>query len=610
MKTPFLILAVLAFPPASFASSETQDLAAARQLFEENLAAIHDRDLDAYLACYLESEELVRVGAAGPRLGFDELAAGAGRGPWPDRLEALDLRLVRIRPGVVFGTYRYRVRYGEREETGVSERLFVDTGDGWRIAVTSAFASPPGTPPPPRALVGATLIDGTGAAPVADAVVVIREGRVACAGDRAACPVPEDAGVADVSGHWITPGLIDVHVHLAATGWIDAFPGIADLGDEHPYPEVVAGLRARPERWYRALLCSGVTAVFDVGGYSWLVDHREQARGSLLAPHLAVTGPLLATFDLPVRVGAESMTIYLEDAGVARHGVHALDALGTDAVKLWFVPGKRDFDELEAVVRALGEEAAARKLPIVAHATGIREARIALDAGARVLLHSVMDAELDGDTVRKIADRGVVYVPTLTVPRAIERLGAAFASGEEPEVDDPNGCVDPGTVARIASTPRYRSLETAGDDLASDFVGEEAAGHAAANLQRLAAAGATIAVGTDAGSPMIVHGPSIYGEMEAMQEAGLSPMEVLVAATRGGARAMGREDEIGTVTPGRVADLLVVAADPAADVAHLRQLRFVVRGGELRSIEELRARPVGLGVGDGMKIEISPAETP
>lgn len=587
------MLLVLALPASAFAGTEAQDVAAARQLFARNLAAIQDRDLDAYLACYLASEDLVRVGAGGPRLGFDELAADAGRGPWPDRFEALDLRLAPVRAGVVFGTYRYRVRYGDREESGVSERLFVATGDGWRIAMTSAFAAPPGTPPPARALVGATLVDGTGAAPVADAVVLIRDGRIACAGARNACPVPEDVGVVDLGGNWITPGLIDAHVHLAATGWLDAFPGIAELGDAYPYQETVAGLRRRPERAYRALLCTGVTAVFDVGGYAWLVDHREQARRSTLAPHLAVTGPPLATFDLSVGVGAESMMIYLGSVDDARRGVHALDALAVDAVKLWLVPGQRDFAEVEAVVRALGEEAAARSLPVVAHATGLAEARLALDAGARVLLHSVMDAPLDDATVARIVDGGVVYVPTLTVPRAIEKLGAAFAKGEEPAVDDPNGCVDAGTIARFAATPRYHPLRTGAEDVASDFAGEESHRQAAANLRRLAAAGATIAVGTDAGSPLIVHGPSIYGEMEAMQEAGLTPMEVLVAATRGGARAMGRDDEIGTVTAGRVADLLVVAADPTEDIQHLRQVRFVVRGGEMRSLEELRARPGG-----------------
>jgi imidazolonepropionase-like amidohydrolase len=111
----------------------------------------------------------------------------------------------------------------------------------------------------------------------------------------------------------------------------------------------------------------------------------------------------------------------------------------------------------------------------------------------------------------------------------------------------------------------------------------------AANLKRLAEAGIPIAMGTDAGNPLTLHGPSVYAEMEAMQAAGLTPMQVLVASTRGGAQALGREKELGTVEKGKLADLLIVAADPSRDVANLRQVRWVVRGGVVRPLAELRA---------------------
>jgi imidazolonepropionase-like amidohydrolase len=111
----------------------------------------------------------------------------------------------------------------------------------------------------------------------------------------------------------------------------------------------------------------------------------------------------------------------------------------------------------------------------------------------------------------------------------------------------------------------------------------------AANLKRVHAAGIPIAMGTDAGNPLTLHGPSVYAEMEAMQAAGMSPTEVLVAATRGGALALQRDREIGTVEKGKIADLLVVAADPTADIANLRQARFVVRAGVVRPLAELAA---------------------
>src|SRR5437899_793470 len=211
-----LLLPLIA-PPVRPASASTTaaraagaDVAAARALFEKNLDAIRRRDRDAYLACYLQAPTLVRTGPEGAQLGYDSFVKESGD-VWPDLFEGLDLQLVPIRPGLVYGTYRYRVRYGAREDSGISERFFVKTGAGkagggksggdgadagWKIAVTTAFSATPGTPPPPRALVGATLVDGTGAAPIADSVVIVRGGTIDCAGTRAQCPPP--AGVETV----------------------------------------------------------------------------------------------------------------------------------------------------------------------------------------------------------------------------------------------------------------------------------------------------------------------------------------------------------------------------------------------------------------------------
>jgi imidazolonepropionase-like amidohydrolase len=118
---------------------------------------------------------------------------------------------------------------------------------------------------------------------------------------------------------------------------------------------------------------------------------------------------------------------------------------------------------------------------------------------------------------------------------------------------------------------------------------EKATAMMAANLKRVSDAGVTVAMGTDAGNPLTLHGPSIYREMEAMQAAGLTPTQVLVASTRGGSLAMGAEKTTGTIEKGKAADLLVVEADPTQDVANLRRIRFVMRAGVLHPMEELAA---------------------
>jgi imidazolonepropionase-like amidohydrolase len=170
------------------------------------------------------------------------------------------------------------------------------------------------------------------------------------------------------------------------------------------------------------------------------------------------------------------------------------------------------------------------------------------------------------------------------------RMFASALSGQAPVVDDPNGCVDAKTRTFVASTP----VEGAGkvEAAAVARIGERDAARLKTmnvNLMTVFKAGIPVAMGTDAGNPLTLHGPSVYAEMEAMQAAGMTAMQVLVASTRGGALAMRRDAEFGTVEKGKMADLLVVGADPSADIANLRKLQYVVRGGVVRPQEELRA---------------------
>jgi imidazolonepropionase-like amidohydrolase len=565
------------------------DLAAARAVFEKNLQAIRDKSRDAYLSCYLGSERLARTGPEGFELGYAGLAASAGQG-WPDHIEAADIHLTPVQPGMVYGTYRYRVRYGGREDAGLSERLFVSTPQGWKIALTTAFSSLPGVPPPPRALVGATLVDGTGAPPVRDAVVLIRDGKVDCAGPRAACPVPSGVDATDLSGLWITPGLIDAHVHFSQTGWADGRPDSLDLRDRHPYDKTIADLARHPERFGRTYLCSGVTGVFDVGGYAWTLGLPAWAEPDLEVPRIAAAGPLLSTIDHWLNLPAERQFMVLTDADSARNGVSYLAERGSTAVKVWYIVDKDHPVEKSApAVHAAGEAARAHNLPLIVHATGLAEAKEALRAGAKLLVHSVGDQPVDDEFLDLAKKNEAIYCPTLTVFRGYYRMNAGAAQHRAPAIDDPNGCIDPLTRAKVAETAQVTTPVSADrvKTLETRVTGVERI--AAANLKRVLDAGIPIAMGTDAGNPLTLHGPSVYAEMEAMQAAGLSPMQVLVASTRGGATAMGRAKDFGTVEKGKLADLLIVGADPTADVANLRKVRYVVRGGAVRSLAELKA---------------------
>ena len=586
-----IAVAALAQPTPSSPSkksSSSSDVDEARALFEKNIAAIQRRDRVAYLSCYLDSESLVRTSPDGPVLGFAEFEKQAGA-KWPDMLEAVDLQLVPVRDGLVYATYRYRVRYGGDEHAGLSERLFVKTPKGWRITMTSAFDAPPGTPPPPRAFTGATLLDGTGAPPVKDAVVLVRSGKIECAGTRAACPVPSGVDVTDLSGAFLAPGLIDAHVHFAQTGWADGRPDAFDVRAKHPYEDVQKELRGHPDRFFRSYVCSGVTSVFDVGGYAWSLDLPARAENDTLAPRVRAAGPLLSTIDFWLNLPAERQFIFLKDEETAKTGVAYLASRGAQAVKVWYiVTADRPVEASEAAVLAAGAEAKKKGLPLIVHATGLAEAKVALRAGASLLVHGVMDKPVDDEFLDLLKKSGAIYNPTLVVIEGYVAIAKAAAAGTATPFDDPNGCVDPSTRARLAATPEIEAASVASvHDREVRTAERKALG--LANLKRVRDAGIPIAMGTDAGNPGTLHGPSVYAEMEAMQAAGLTPMEVLVASTRGGSRALSREKEIGTVEKGKLADLVVFAKDPLADIANARTVKGVVRGGVYRTSDELRA---------------------
>ena len=550
-------------------SAVADDLAAARAVFEQNIAAIRNRDREAYLALYLKSDRLVRTGPTGFATGYDEFAKGAG-GAWPDTIEATDMRLTPLRPGMVYGTYRYRVRYGAREITGISERIFMETPEGWKIALTGAIDTPPGTPPSPRAITGATLIDGRGGAPLPNATVLIRDGKIECVGT---CAVPEGVSVVDGKGMWLTPGLVDAHVHFSQTGWADGRPDALDVRATHPYEKTIAALKAHPEVFAKSYLCSGITAVFDVGGYAWTTDLARRFANDTAAPHVSAAGPLLSTLDHWLNLPAERQFIHLKDEASAREGVSYLASHGSRAIKVWYI------DENAAAINAAGAAAEKAGLPLIVHATELAGAKAAVRAGAKLLVHSVWDAPVDEELIALMKERGTMLTPTLTVMGGYVRMFEGNTT-----IDDPNGCVDEATRAKVKSTPARR-----GDASTRGARTRQREALAAANLKRLVAAGIPIATGTDAGNPLTLHGPAIYAEMEAMQRAGMAPMQVIVASTATAARAARLDEVTGTVEKGKSADLLLLDGDPSKDVTNFRRLRFVVRGGVVRGVDELSA---------------------
>lgn len=439
------------------------------------------------------------------------------------------------------------------------------------------------------ALTGATLIDGRGGAPVKNANVIVADGKIECAG--ADCAVPKGAKVVDAKDMWMTPGLVDSHVHFSQTGWADGRPDALDVRALYPYEKTIADLKTHPERFAHTYLCSGVTGVFDVGGYPWTLQLASRFEKDTTAPHISAAGPLLSTLDHWLNLPAERQFIHLKDEASGRDGVKYLAAQGAKAIKVWYIVSRElPVEQSEPFVTAVGDEAKKHGLPLIVHATGLEEAKAALRAGATLLVHSVWDLHIDDEFIALAKKNGTILTPTLTVAAGYGRMFASVVGEIPTNVDDPNRCVDAQTVAKVRATGKMKDPSiTVAQVLNREQRTREREQIAADNLMHLIEAGIPIATGTDAGNPLTLHGVSMYTEMEAMQKAGMSPMQVIVSSTAVAARAARFDDVTGTIEKGKDADLLLLDADPTRDVKNFRRVRFVMRAGVLRSIQELSA---------------------
>jgi imidazolonepropionase-like amidohydrolase len=461
-------------------------------------------------------------------------------------------------------------------------------------AILLAGASPAQT----VALTGGTIIDGTGRPAIPNGVIILRGDRLQCVGTAQQCPVLAGGARIDMTGRFITPGLVDAHVHFSQTGWVDGRPDGLSAPQLYPYPETVRALRANPARWYRSYLCSGITAVFDVGGHPWTTALPAKAESDSLAPHVRAAGPLITHAGRSALNVNEEIYTFLPMGTPAevQSSVAKLKAMGSSAVKVWYLaPTAARREELDARMLEVGAAARAAGLDLIVHATGLREAKVALRAGAVLLVHSVENQAVDQEFLDLLARNRAIYAPTLVVGRNATRASVSVALERPFPVDDPGGCVDSATVAKVANVAplrplmpeRLRPVDVAFRRL--EGVGARGA-VMAENVRRVHAAGGVIATATDAGNPLTLHGPSIFDEMEAMQAAGLSPADVVVMSTRNGARAMKRETDFGTLEAGKLADLLVLTEDPLADVRAFRSRTHVMRGGKLYEQAALRHR--------------------
>jgi imidazolonepropionase-like amidohydrolase len=447
---------------------------------------------------------------------------------------------------------------------------------------------------------GARVIDGTGAPARESVSILVRDGRIAAIGpDASAAP---GADVIDANGLTALPGLIDSHVHFVyASG-----SGYRKDSD--------AEVRALNRQHLRAYLACGVTTVLDAGAFTdtvkdiqgWLADGHP-------GPRYLTTGPYPrppSGYGHP-RFGEEKTPAELEAK------LDLIQSLGAVGVKLaiehglGWSGGPAQFSP--EMLQLLVEGARRRGLPLYVHAMNEQAQSEALALGAHALMHSAQDpsrpAALSDDFVRRMQASGAYQLTTLS-------LFATFPSlFDRARLDDPlTRLVVPRVELETAAAPAAReyfdiamigfgapwTFEFTRSWLASYFLSESrmraALQLAQQNLLRLHRAGVPIVVGTDAPSPWPdaihhFHGVQTLEEVQLLGAAGLTPLETIAAATSVPARMLGLDAEIGTLAPGRRAELVLVEGAPDRDLTALRRVRFSVQGDVARTPQEWMAAP-------------------
>jgi len=417
-----------------------------------------------------------------------------------------------------------------------------------------------------KALVGGTLIDGFGSRPIFNSVILVDGERITAVGQVGTLAVPAGAEVISTEGMTVLPGLWDMHVHTMIVGhadydhWDKTYPA--------QFEPVIMPAAAKQ------LLMAGVTSARDLGApleASINVRNKINA-GTIPGPTLYVSGPFIQHAPYP---GTEAFRWGVNGPEDGRAKVNKLADAGVDVIKLI------DQDQMTMEeVRAVIEQAHARGLPVVAHAHRPEEIRRAIAAGADCLEHTGLSSapEYPEDVMQAIKERTAKMNlgPLWWTPTVEGLLNYEYLRDNPEYIDDPawHDGLPPAIIedvrrslAHVDRLPYYQLTPARRPTLKRKFT-------------QIRDAGVVQLVGTDSGIPMQFHTQSTWRELDAwVNVMGVPPMEAIRAATYWPSVAMKKDRDVGTVTPGKYADIIAVRGDVLRDITLLQRVDVVVKGG-------------------------------
>lgn len=403
---------------------------------------------------------------------------------------------------------------------------------------------------------------------------------------QAAAVMAEPGQLIEGNGRFVMPGMVDGHIHHFQSGNLYARPDAIDLRSLRPYADELSSCwEGLPEMWQRYLR-AGITRLFDVGGPNQNFTLSAQAE-KLTAPSLYVAGPLISSYQPAALRTDDPPILLIRDVASARAEVIRQAAHAPAFIKIWYIvlPGQEPTTYLP-VVEAVVEESHARNIPVAVHATQLETARLAVQAGADILVHSVDDKIVDTAFVQALLDKDVSYIPTLQVSGNYGRAFAAKPLLGPGEI----AFGDPETIGTLTDTrhlDRERLPPWVQMRLDAPLVEDARDSIRAENLQRLYAAGVRIVAGTDAGNIGTLHAGSYLRELQLMEEAGMPPAAILEAATAAAAEMMGEADQWGQLKAGMVADFFLLGKNPLEDLAALVDPQLISKRGVILRPDEL-----------------------
>ena len=410
------------------------------------------------------------------------------------------------------------------------------------IALLSV-ATPAQQPSPTIAFTGARVIDGTDRAPIDNATLLVRGGKIVAVGAASAVTVPAGAQRVPLAGKTVIPGLINAHGHVGNT-----------VGMEQGHYS--ADNVARDLKTYAAY---GITTVFSLGDdqAAGIAARDAQRTPTLNRARLFVAGPVLA----PKSVD-EARKLVDEDA-----------AMKVDIVKIRVDDNLGTTPKMAPdIYKAVIDQAHKKGLRVAVHLFYLDDAKAVLDAGTDFIAHSVRDTAVDDQFIAMLKRRNVCYCPTL-----MREVSTFVYESTPPWFADPLFLKHADMAAVEALKQPARQQAMANSKSAQRYkAGLEVANR---NLKKLSDAGVPIAMGTDTGPPARFQGYFELMELEMMAKAGLTPRQVLASATRDAARCMKLDSELGTLEPNKWADFVVLDADPLADISNVRKINAVYVAG-------------------------------